>query len=79
MKLVDENWVKNEFIPTVQQRGESSAASAASAAIDHMRDWGRGSKGQWVSMGVASGGSYGIRKASCTASRWYVPKVSTRL
>ena len=69
-KLVDENWVKNEFIPTVQQRGAaiikargaSSAASAASAAIDHMRDWVLGSKNQWVSMGVPSDGSYGIQK-----------------
>ena len=70
VKLVDENWVKNEFIPTLQQRGAaiikargaSSAASAASAAIDHMRDWVTGSKNQWVSMGVPSDGSYGIQK-----------------
>ncbi|MGH8415271.1 MAG: malate dehydrogenase, partial [Gammaproteobacteria bacterium] len=70
VKLVDENWVKSAFIPTVQQRGAavikargaSSAASAASAAIDHMRDWVLGSKGQWVSMGVPSDGSYGIKK-----------------
>ena len=70
VKLVDENWVQNEFIPMVQQRGAaiiqargaSSAASAASAALDHMRDWVLGSKGQWVSMGVPSDGSYGIRK-----------------
>ncbi len=70
VKLVDENWVKNEFIPTLQQRGAaiikargaSSAASAASAAIDHMRDWVMGSKNQWVSMGVPSDGSYGIQK-----------------
>ena len=69
-KLVDENWMQNDFIPTVQQRGAaiikargaSSAASAASAAIDHMRDWVLGSKGQWVSMGVPSDGSYGIAK-----------------
>ncbi len=70
MKLVDENWMQNEFIPTVQQRGAavikargaSSAASAAAAALDHMRDWVLGSKGRWVSMGVPSDGSYGIRK-----------------
>ncbi|MGH8401651.1 MAG: malate dehydrogenase [Gammaproteobacteria bacterium] len=70
MKLVTGEWITNEFIPTVQQRGAaiikargaSSAASAASAAIDHMRDWALGSKGQWVSMGVPSDGSYGIRK-----------------
>lgn len=66
---VPNDWYVNEFIPTVQQRGAaiikargaSSAASAASAAIDHMRDWALGSNGQWVSMGVYSGGnSYGI-------------------
>ncbi len=66
---VDEQWNVNEFIPTVQQRGAaiikargaSSAASAASAAIDHMRDWALGSNGRWVSMGVySSGNSYGI-------------------
>ena len=66
---VDEDWYINEFIPTVQQRGAaiikargaSSAASAASAAIDHMRDWSLGSNGRWVSMGVHSAGnSYGI-------------------
>ena len=70
VKLVDENWVKSEFIPTVQQRGAavikargaSSAASAAAAAIDHMHDWVLGTKGQWVSMGVPSDGSYGIKK-----------------
>jgi malate dehydrogenase len=66
---VDKDWCVNEFIPTVQQRGAaiikargaSSAASAASAAVDHMRDWALGSQGQWVSMGVYSAGnSYGI-------------------
>ncbi|HEX5340657.1 MAG TPA: malate dehydrogenase [Gammaproteobacteria bacterium] len=70
MKLVTGEWITDEFIPTVQQRGAaiikargaSSAASAASAAIDHMRDWALGSKGQWVSMGVPSDGSYGIKK-----------------
>ncbi|HET7395334.1 MAG TPA: malate dehydrogenase [Gammaproteobacteria bacterium] len=70
MKLVTGEWITNEFIPTVQQRGAaiikargaSSAASAASAAIDHMRDWVLGSKNQWVSMGVPSDGSYGIKK-----------------
>lgn len=68
-ELVDDEWNKNEFIPVVQQRGAaiikargaSSAASAASAAVDHMRDWALGSNGQWVSMGVYSAGnSYGI-------------------
>lgn len=66
---VDNDWYVKEFIPTVQQRGAaiikargaSSAASAASAAIDHMRDWALGSNGRWVSMGVPSAGnSYGI-------------------
>jgi malate dehydrogenase len=60
--LVSEDWNANEFIPVVQQRGAaiikargaSSAASAASAAVDHMRDWILGSKGKWVSMGVYS-------------------------
>lgn len=67
--LVDDQWNVDEFIPTVQQRGAaiikargaSSAASAASAAIDHIRDWALGSNGQWVSMGVYSAGNtYGI-------------------
>ena len=66
---VDDAWYVDYFIPTVQQRGAaiikargaSSAASAASAAIDHMRDWALGSNGKWVSMGVYSkGNSYGI-------------------
>jgi malate dehydrogenase len=65
---VSRSWYESEFIPTVQQRGAaiikargaSSAASAASAAIDHVRDWALGSSGSWVSMGVASDGSYGI-------------------
>jgi len=66
---VPEQWYRDEFIPTVQQRGAailkargaSSAASAASAAIDHMHDWVNGTlPGDWVSMGVASDGSYGI-------------------
>ncbi|NLX18557.1 MAG: malate dehydrogenase [Desulfobulbus sp.] len=67
--LVDDEWNKNDFIPTVQQRGAaiikargaSSAASAASAAVDHMRNWALGSNGQWVSMGVYSKGNpYGV-------------------
>ncbi len=65
----DENWVFNEFIPQVQQRGAaiieargaSSAASAANAAIDHVRDWAMGSQpDDWVSMAVPSDGSYGV-------------------
>jgi malate dehydrogenase len=67
--LVAQAWVAEEFIPVVQQRGAaiikargaSSAASAASAAIDHMRDWALGTRdGEWVSMGVPADGSYGI-------------------
>jgi len=67
--LVDEAWLADEFIPTVQQRGAaiikargaSSAASAASAAIDHMHDWALGTPdGDWVSMGIPADGSYGI-------------------
>ena len=66
---VDQAWYEGEFIPTVQQRGAaiikargaSSAASAANAAIDHMRDWALGTaEGDWVSMGIYSDGSYGI-------------------
>lgn len=66
---IDQDWYESDFIPTVQQRGAaiikargaSSAASAASAAIDHMRDWALGTPGgDWVSMGIPSDGSYGI-------------------
>ncbi len=67
--LVDSDWLADEFIPVVQQRGAaiieargaSSAASAASAAIDHMRDWALGTPdGDWVSMAIPADGSYGI-------------------
>jgi len=67
--LVERDWIENTFIPTVQQRGaavikargSSSAASAASAALDHMRTWFSGSaEGDWVSMGIPADGSYGI-------------------
>ena len=67
--LVDQQWLADEFIPTVQQRGAaiikargaSSAASAASAAIDHMHDWALGTADDnWVSMGIPADGSYGI-------------------
>ncbi len=69
LELLDQDWVRNEFIPRVQKRGAeiiearglSSAASAAYAGMSHMRDWVRGSaSGDWVSMGVVSDGSYGI-------------------
>jgi len=68
LSLVSGDWYTADFVPTVQQRGAaiikargaSSAASAASAAIDHIRDWALGTDGKWVSMAVASDGSYGI-------------------
>lgn len=67
----DDNWIKNEFIKTVQTRGAavikarklSSAMSAAKAICDHVRDWWKGTpEGKWVSMGVISDGSYGVQK-----------------
>jgi malate dehydrogenase len=77
----DQGWLEGEFIPTVQQRGAavikarglSSAASAANAAVDHVRSWILGTPdGDWVSMGVVSDGSYGapegiITSYPCTA------------
>jgi malate dehydrogenase len=70
IKRIDKKWYQSTYIPSVQQRGAaiiearglSSAASAANAAIAHMRDWALGSaKGDWVSMGVHSDGSYGVK------------------
>jgi malate dehydrogenase len=88
--LIDRNWYVNEFIPSVQQRGAaiikargaSSAASAAAAAIDHMRDWAHGSaKGDWVSMAVLSDGSYDIARdisysfpMACKKGEWEIVK-----
>ncbi|HXD06449.1 MAG TPA: malate dehydrogenase [Burkholderiaceae bacterium] len=68
--IKDDVWNRDVFLPTVGKRGAaiiearglSSAASAANAAIDHMRDWALGSNGEWVTMGVASNGEYGIPK-----------------
>lgn len=69
LDLVDREWYETTYIPTVAKRGAaiieargmSSAASAASAAIDHMRDWALGTpEGEWVSMGIPSDGSYGV-------------------
>ena len=69
--LVTQEWIEKDFIPVVQQRGAaiikarglSSAASAASSAIDHIRDWALGTPGDdWVSMAVPSDGSYGIKE-----------------
>jgi malate dehydrogenase len=87
-ELVDEAWLSGEFIPVVQQRGAaiikargaSSAASAASAAIDHMRDWVLGTPDDdWVSMGIAADGSYGIEPGvvysfpvRCSAGRYEI-------
>jgi malate dehydrogenase len=87
-QLVDEAWYRDTFIPTVQQRGAaiikargaSSAASAASAAIDHLRDWAHGTpEGDWVSMAVPSDGSYGIAPGvvysypcTCKGGRWEI-------
>ena len=71
LSLVEKKWFINEFIPTVQERGAvvikarglSSAASAANAAVDQMRNWALGTaEGDWVSMGILSDGSYGIAK-----------------
>ena len=64
----DQDWNANTFLPTVgkrgaaiiEARGVSSAASAANAAIDHMRDWALGTNGKWVTMGIPSSGQYGI-------------------
>ena len=68
--IADDAWNRDKFIPTVAKRGAaiiearglSSAASAANAAIDHVRDWLLGSDGKWVTMGIASDGSYDIPK-----------------
>ena len=85
--LVDQNWIEKTFIPTVQQRGAaviasrglSSAASAANAAIDHVRDWLQGTDGKIVSMGVCSDGSYGIESGliysfpcTCDGGDWTI-------
>ncbi|MGB8332487.1 MAG: hypothetical protein WCE62_20350, partial [Polyangiales bacterium] len=84
----DQAWLENDFIPTVQERGKaiiearglSSAASAANAAIDHVRDWHLGtSDGDWASMAVASDGSYGVPEGlmygfpcTCNHGRWSI-------
>jgi malate dehydrogenase len=84
----DQTWLENDFIPTVAKRGAaiikarglSSAASAASAAIDHMRSWALGTaKGDWVSMAVPSDGSYGVPEGlissfpcTCANGQWSI-------
>jgi malate dehydrogenase len=86
--LDDQDWIDNEFIPTVSKRGASiieargasSAASAANAAIGHIRDWWHGTpEGDWVSMGVPSDGSYGVPEGLmssfpciCHDGRWEI-------
>lgn len=88
VEQVDLDWYKQDFIPTVQQRGAaiiaargaSSAASAANAAICHVRDWALGTPdGDWVSMGVYSDGSYGIEEGLiysfpcvCQGGEWQI-------
>jgi malate dehydrogenase len=87
MDLVEQSWVEAEFIPTVQQRGAaiiaarglSSAASAANAAISHVRDWALGTNGETVSMAVYSDGSYGVAEGliysfpcTCEAGVWSI-------
>lgn len=84
----DQSWIENDFIPTVQERGKaiiearglSSAASAASAAIDHIHDWVLGTpEGDWVSMAVPSDGSYSVPEGilygfpcTCRDGRWSI-------
>ena len=87
MDLVEQSWVEADFIPTVQQRGAaiiaarglSSAASAANAAISHVRDWALGTNGETVSMAVYSDGSYGVAEGliysfpcTCEAGEWSI-------
>jgi malate dehydrogenase len=83
----DQEWIEQQFLPTVgkrgaqvlEARGASSAGSAASAAIDHVRDWVSGTDGRWASMGVPSDGAYGIPEGlicglpcTCQGGDWAV-------
>jgi malate dehydrogenase len=83
----DLEWIEQNFLPgvgkrgaaVIEARGASSAASAASAAIDHMSDWVRGTEGEWVSMGVVSDGSYDVPEGlicgfpcTCSGGEWSV-------
>ncbi len=87
--VLDEAWYRNEYIPKVGKRGAaiidargvSSAASAANAAIDHMRDWNHGTNGAWVTMGVVSDGAYDVPEGMifglpcvCAGGKWEVVK-----
>jgi len=86
-KVDDQEWIENEFLPTVgkrgaaiiEARGASSAASAANAAIDHVHGWVHGTDGEWVSMAVVSDGSYGVDEGlvssfpvTCSAGEWSI-------
>jgi malate dehydrogenase len=88
-ELVDEAWLADEFIPRVAQRGAeiiavrgaSSAASAASAAVDHVHDWVNGTGERWTSAGVVSDGSYGVQEGIISSfpvrsvdGRWQIVK-----
>ena len=86
-RVDDQAWIESSFLPGVgkrgaaiiEARGASSAASAASAAIDHVHDWVAGTEGKWVSMGVASDGSYGVPEGlisgfpcTCAGGDWSI-------
>jgi malate dehydrogenase len=86
-KIGDQDWIENDFLPTVGKRGAaiidargaSSAASAANAAIDHVHDWVHGTDGEWVSMAVVSDGSYGVDEGlvssfpvTCSGGEWSI-------
>jgi malate dehydrogenase len=86
-KVNDQDWIENDFLPTVgkrgaaiiEARGASSAASAANAAIDHVHDWVSGTNGEWVSMAVVSDGSYDVDEGlvssfpvTCEAGGWSI-------
>jgi malate dehydrogenase len=86
-KVGDQDWIENDFLPTVGKRGAaiidargaSSAASAANAAIDHVHDWVHGTDGEWVSMAVVSDGSYGVDEGlvssfpvTCSGGEWSI-------
>ena len=87
LDVCDDDWIASDYMPTVAKRGSailnargaSSAASAAAAAIDHLRDWSLGSNGRWVTMGVPSDGSYGVPEGMvfgfpcvCENGRWSI-------
>ena len=83
----DQTWIENEFLPNVgkrgaaviEARGASSAGSAANAAIDHMRDWVSGTRGEWVSMGVPSGPRICMRNRLRTVSSWNLVIIASNM